>query len=85
MSELQGETRQPSVYTLKLFSNMDKKIDDIKKAINDLRIDIAELPAKIFDKGDKRYASKLSEKIIYGMVGVILTSVLMAVIYLIIK
>ena len=85
MNELQGETRQPSVYTLKLFSNMDKKIDDIKKAINDLRIDIAELPAKIFDKGDKRYASKLSEKIIYGMVGVILTSVLMAVIYLIIK
>ncbi len=85
MNELQGENRLPSIHTLKLFSNMDKKIDDLKKLMSDLRIDIAKLPEKVFEKCDKRYASKLAERVIFGMVGVILTTVLMAIIYLILK
>ncbi len=85
MNELQGENRQPSIYTLKMFTNMEDKIDEIKKTLNDLRVDIAGLPEKMFEKGDARYASKLSEKVVYGMVGVVLTTILIAILYLVIK
>lgn len=85
MDNLQGENRQPSLHTLQLFNSMDKKIDEIKKAVNDLKIAIAVLPEKVFEKGDQRYASKLSERVIFGMVGMILTTVLGAVIYLVLK
>lgn len=79
------EHSQPSPHTLKLFKSMDEKIDKMAIAINNLRVDIAKLPERIFEKGDRRYASKLSEKLIYGMVGTVLTLVLIAVVYLVLK
>ena len=79
------EHSTPSPETLNLFKNMNDKIDEIKKTLGDLRVDIAKLPEKIFEKGDTKYANKTTEKIVYGMVGTILTLVLIAVVYLVIN
>lgn len=61
-----------------------QKIDDLTKAVSEIQVSIAQLPERIFEKGDDRYASKTSERIVYGMVGTIITSVLLALIYLVI-
>ena len=56
---------------------MNKKIDHIDKKVD-----------KIFDKLDNldnKFASKLTETIVYGMVGLILTCVISALIYLVVK
>lgn len=62
-----------------------EKIDNLAKNVEDVKICLAELPDKIFERADKRYASKLSEKIIYGMVGVITTGVVVALLALVMK
>lgn len=61
------------------------KIDDLIETVNNIEISIAGLPEKIFEKGDERYASKTSEKLVYGMVGAILFSVLSSLLYLVLK
>ena len=71
-------------YQLKINKEIMEKIDDLKETVSHIEIAIAQLPEKLFEKADKRYASKLSEKIIYGMVGTIITSVLLAFIYTVI-
>lgn len=60
------------------------KIDDIIKSIAEIQCSMAGLPEKIFEKADERYASKTSERVIYGMVGTIVTAVLLSLIYLVI-
>jgi hypothetical protein len=61
------------------------KLDEFKNDIGDIKILIAEMPKKIIDECDSRYASKLSEIIIYGMSGLVLTSFITALIYFLIK
>lgn len=51
-----------------------EKLDNFGEKLEAMRIQIAELPEKIFEKGDERYASKTSERVIYGMVGIVITS-----------
>jgi len=62
-----------------------EKIDDLTKSLVEIQISIAKLPEKMFEKADERYASKLSEKIVYGMAGIVLTLVLTALVFLVIK
>ena len=62
-----------------------QKIDDLTKAVSDIQISIAGLPEKIFEKADKRYASKTSEKVVYGMVGAIILGALYAILKLVYK
>ena len=59
------------------------KLDDLKTDMMEIKLQIAELPKRIFDESDKKYASKIAERIIYGMVGAISLSALYAMLKLI--
>ena len=90
---------EPSPQTLLELSNLKKdmasnneahklimdKIDKFGEKLEQLSVDIAKLPEAIFEKGDERYATKLSEKVVYGMVGVVVTGVLVALMTLLMK
>ena len=51
-----------------------EKLDNFGEKLEEMRVQLAELPEKIFEKGDERYASKNVEKVLYGLIGVILTA-----------
>ena len=69
----------------KLGGKFDDFKDDISNKITSLEITIAGLPEKMVKRNDEKYASKLTQKIVYGMVAFILMAVLSAIIYLVIK
>lgn len=54
------------------------KIDKFSEQLEEIKIQIAKLPDVIFERGDKRYASKNSERVIYSMVGLIVSGFLLA-------
>lgn len=54
--------------------NIMEKLDSFAEKLESIKIQLAELPEKIFEKGDERYASKTSERVIYGMVGIVITA-----------
>ncbi len=59
-----------------------KNIDDLKQAVAQIQVSIAELPQAIFDKSDERYASKTVEKVVYavcGAVGLVIVYTLLSV------
>ncbi len=64
---------------------MTDKIDKIDKSVNDIKIAIASLPDDILQRADKRYAGKTTEKVVYGMVGLILSIVITALVYLVVS
>jgi len=68
---------------------IERKIDNSFNISSEIKIMIAEMPKKIQDeileKTDRRYASKIVEKILYGFVGAILLGVIGAVLNLIIN
>jgi len=64
---------------------LNEKMDKITKEISDLRLEVAMLPEKLAKEFDKRYASKLVEKIVYTAAGMVLTAVFGALIYLVLK
>lgn len=59
----------------------DEKIDVQNRSIESLIKKIDELPGYF----DQRYANKIVERIVYGAVGVILTAVFGALVYLVVK
>ena len=61
------------------------EVQDVKDAVNNLRVDIASLPEKLLEKTDKKYASKTVEKAVYGTIGLMLSLLITAIVYLIIK
>ena len=65
--------------------NMTEEIKDVKDAVNDLRVDIAELPEKVFDKADVRYADKRIEKNFDKLVWLVLAGVVLGILNLIIR
>lgn len=69
----------------KNINTMTQKIDNLSKNLNDFKIEIIEKIAELPDRLDRRYASKLTERIVFAMSGLILTSVFLAIIYLVIK
>lgn len=65
-------------------NNFGKKLDD---HIADQKSDIKEIKDMIdnfIEEADGRYANKLVEKVVYGMIGTILTIFIIALIYLVI-
>ena len=72
-----GQKHQTSSpMTIKMFQNMEDKIDKLEEKINQIAIDIVKLPEKIFEKSDEKYASKLTEKVVYTLIGLILLAVI---------
>ena len=57
-----------------------EKIDDLSKKVEAIGICIAELPEKIFEKADKRYAGKSFEQVAWLIIGAIITGVITMVI-----
>ena len=55
-----------------------EKLEFFSEKLEEVKLALAELPDKIFERADKRYASKLAEKVIYGMVGIIITAFVVA-------
>lgn len=64
---------------------MTDKIDNIKEEINGIRLIIAKLPEALHEKFRDEFASKLTEKIVYSMAGIILTTVCLGVVYLVVR
>ena len=64
---------------------MTEEIKEVKDAVNDLRVDIAELPEKVFEKADNRYADKRIEKNFDKLVWLVLAGVLLGILNLIIN
>ena len=60
---------------------MAEKIDDLKHTVTNGFNEVMDR----FDSLDEKYASKLTEKIVYALVGIVLTSVFGALIALVIK
>ncbi len=67
------------------YKSMSEKIDDLKKSMNKGFEDIKEELRCFRDYSDSRYASKLTEKIVYAMASMILIAFFGGIITLIIK
>lgn len=65
--------------------DVHKEVGDVKDSVSDLHVKIAKLPEAIMEKADLRYASKLSEKLVYGMVAIVLTSVISSLVYVVVR
>ena len=61
------------------------KIQENLKWIRESQEEMKQTMEDFIETSPKKFASKLSEKIVYTMVGIILTFVLTALLYLIIK
>lgn len=51
----------------------------------ELQLHIKETHEKLLEKTDKRYAIKLVERVVFGLVTLILTSVIVAIVALVIR
>lgn len=61
------------------------KLDIFGDKLEDLKIQVAKLPEQFFEKADSRYASKTAERLIYALVGIVLSAFVVALWELIIK
>jgi hypothetical protein len=88
----------PSNQTMDFIIKTEKTMTEFREDIKTIKESIAKMPTiegmelalergitKALECCDKKYASKLSEKITYGLVGTILTSVLIAILSQVIK
>jgi hypothetical protein len=88
------EHSSPSPETKEFMIQMNMELKYIKEKIEEISNKIVtkdemercnlELVEKILEKTDKRYATKLTEKIVYAMTGIVLTAVLVAVVGLVV-
>lgn len=67
------------------YKSMSEKIDDLKDTVKNGFDDIKNEFKCFREEADKKYASKLTEQIVYGLVGLILVSVATGVIALTLK
>ena len=67
------------------YKSMSEKIDDLKNTVKNGFDDIKKEFKCFREEADKKYASKLTEQIVYGLVGLILVSVATGVIALTLK
>lgn len=68
--------------------NLEKAIREVKDDVDGMRLELAEsrkeqreMLKHVIDSADERYASKLSERLIFGMAG----ATLLAVLYLVLN
>lgn len=62
-----------------IMEKLDAFKDFFNDKINSLQVDIARMPDKIFERADKRYASKTIEKLAYGVLGAVCLAFVMGV------
>ena len=66
-----------------------KEIKDIKKDVNEIKVDLASLPEKLIEKLDDKYVPRdlfePIQKLVYGLVGAILLGIVGAGLALILK
>lgn len=58
---------------------VEEKMDNMKESVDGLRADLC----KFIDSADSKYASKLTETIVYSMAGLMLVAVLYALLHLV--
>ena len=94
----EGQTHsKPSPETIKLINNMENQMIQIEAKLSNIEEQLKKVPTiegmqlanektlkAFFEEADKRYATKLTETLVYSMSGVILTTVLIAVLGLVI-
>jgi hypothetical protein len=61
------------------FDRHESLNENLGKNFTEIKLSIAELPEKILEKSAEKFASKLTEKIVYGLCGFILLAFLAAV------
>ena len=66
-------------------ANVMDKLDQLSKQINQLSLDVAELPEKMSEKFDCRYASKRTEQVVDRLTWLVLSAVIVAGLALIIR
>lgn len=62
-------------------TNVEKQVEHLGDSIGELRKDIKDF----IESADSKYANKLVEKIVYGLVALVLSSVFVALIALVVK
>ena len=81
----------PSPATKQFMAEIKSEIKFIKERLAQMptkaEMDLAnaKLIEQVFEKGDERYASKLTEKIVYGLVGMGLLAVVGAIFRMVVK
>ena len=66
-------------------ANVMDKLDQLSKQINKLSLEVAELPEKMSEKYDYRYASKRTEQVVDRLTWLVLSAVIVAGLALIIR
>lgn len=67
------------------YDNMAEKIEDLKQAVEKGFSDLKSELKCYREEADKKYASKQTEKIVNGLVGLIVSAVILALIALVVK
>lgn len=84
--EYKSETMEKELSGLRGDVNLilTNHLPHIQEGVNKLGDKVDEKFEKMFDKLDTKYASKLTEKIVYALCGLILSSVIIAIIGLVV-
>jgi len=69
------EHKKSSPMTLELFKTMNDEIREIKNDVKDLLVHVAEMPKAIFKEADERYAGIITQRLMYGLVIMVLVAV----------
>lgn len=69
----------------KMSPETSEHISLIKDSINEIKITIAQLPEVFMGKCENKFASKVTEKIVYTMIGIICVGVLTALLSTVVK
>lgn len=62
-----------------------EQLKDFSDKLTELMVKVEGLPARILERADERYASKTTEKAVYGLIGAICLTVVYALVELIKK
>jgi len=61
--------------TDKIINNMQEQIGEVKKDVKDILVQVAEMPKAIFKEADERYAGIITQRLMYGLVIMVLVAV----------
>ena len=71
--------------TMQEIKEVRTEIGEVKDSVSDLHVLVAGIPREIIKETDKKYASKSIEKIIYFIGGLVVTSIVGALMALILR
>lgn len=65
--------------------NIMQELKELGNKFESLALEVRGLPEKILEKADVRYASKTTERAVYGLIGALCLTVVLGVVEFIIK